>query len=327
MPNPSTETAISFLDGLRRSDLAALLAHAEVVVGTTGSAMVVVVRCPSPFCDALDVLPSNDRQRIAEAAMSDRLDAKAPADIIVKRVGDRIEGSACLLPDLIIHKDMMSDVATGGRAIQDVDDYYGARQAKIVEACAAVGIIYDNPHSSLWDWYHHWKAEFPSYAQRREYLRNLFGGPIAAATSRVSNPSPVAERAPTGWERVDRALANARSMFAKASTEEEWQTVGLVCREVLISLAQAVFDPNLHEPVDGVKPSATDANRMTEAYVQHAFPGESYKEVRGQPRSPLQLLHRSLNGRTRSLVHRPKMPQRHVAVRIDQPTHRRAWVA
>lgn len=289
MPDSTTEKTTRFLDGLRRSDLAALLFHAEVWIGTTGTDLVVVVQSPQPFSDALLALPSHDRQRIAQAALSHRPGDRAPPDIIVKHVGKPIDGPGALLPDLLIHRDMMVSVATGGRSIQDVDDYYGARQARIVETCRAAGIVYDNPHSSLWDWYHHWKEHFGTYAERREYIRRLFVGPIAAAAGRVANPSPVAEREPTGWDRVDRALGKARSQFAKASTEEEWQTIGLLCREVLISLAQAVFDPHVHTSVDGVTPSATDANRMTEAYVQHVFPGESYKEVRGHARAALAL--------------------------------------
>ncbi|QUS37852.1 hypothetical protein RPMA_02500 [Tardiphaga alba] len=289
MQDPVTHNAVRFLETLRRSDLSALLFHAEITVGTTGTSLVVVVRSPRPFSDALEVLPPHDRQRIAQAAVSNRPSARAPADIIVRHVGDVIDGHGALLPDLIIHRDMMISVATGGRTIQDVDDYYVARQVWISDACAAAGIAYENPHNGLWEWYNFWKAHFATYAERREYVRKLFAAPIAAASARIASPSPVSEREPTGWERVDRALGNAKTQLARASTEEEWQAVGLVCREVLISLAQAVFDPEVHQPTDGIAPSATDANRMTEAYLQHVFPGESYKEVRGHARAALAL--------------------------------------
>ena len=66
--------------------------------------------------------------------------------------------------------------------------------------------------------------------------------------------------------------------------EEDYQVVGLVCREILISLAQAVYDPAVHTSLDGVVPSPTDANRMLEAYVAAVFPGESYKEVHAHTR-------------------------------------------
>jgi len=74
-----------------------------------------------------------------------------------------------------------------------------------------------------------------------------------------------------------------------ASAEEDFQATGLLCREVIISLAQAVYDPAIHDSLDGVVPSDTDANRMLEAYIQFAFPGGSFKEVRSHARASLAL--------------------------------------
>jgi hypothetical protein len=91
------------------------------------------------------------------------------------------------------------------------------------------------------------------------------------------------------WERVDRALSKARTQLESASAEEDCQAIGLLCREVIISLAQAVYDPTIHESLDGVRPSDTDANRMLEAYIGHVFPGASNKEVRAHHRASLAL--------------------------------------
>ena len=193
----------------------------------------VVVSAPQPFAEALQGLPPQDRHRIAEAAFSLREEGRVPEDIVVKLVGEPVDGLPALLPELLIHREMMIAVATGGRSIQEVDDYYGARQARIAEACIAAGIPYENPYTSLWDWYHYWKENFGKWSERRHYVRGLFASPIAAAAGRIANPSPVAEREPTGWERVDRCLARARTQLDTASSEEEWQSVGLLCREVL----------------------------------------------------------------------------------------------
>lgn len=285
------ETARAYLDSLRRGDLSALLLHVRFEYGTLGVSNegVVVVKAPQPFVEALSALPQRDRKRIAEAVLS-RRDLRVPEDIVLKKWGDPLDGPATLLPDLIIHREMMIAVATGGQSIQDVDDYYSARQARLVEGCAAAGIKYENPHDSLWDWYNHWKTEgWGTYAERREYVRKLFAGPVAAAVARVNSPSPVTEREPTGWERVDRSLAKVRQQFSMAAAEEDWQAIRLVCREVLISLGQAVYIEGLHESADGVKPSATDAKRMLEAYVRHELPGEGYKEVRAHARAAVDL--------------------------------------
>lgn len=298
MTDSDGENARAYLDSLRRGDLSALLLHARVETGVhladfgSGGQWVVVVRAPQPFAEALSALPDMDRKRIAEAAVSRKTgsDYREPLDIVVKQAGDPMEGSATLLPDLIIHKAMMTAIATGKTNIPEVDDYYVARQFRLVEGCAAAAIKYENPHESLWDFFRYWKAEgMDQYRPRREYLQKLFAEPIAAAVGRVHNPSPVAEREATGWELVDRQLAKARLQFDRASAEEDWQGVGLTCREALISLGQSVYVKGLHESADGVKPSSTDAKRMLEAYIRHELPGDGYKEVRAHARASVDL--------------------------------------
>ncbi|MBY3575463.1 hypothetical protein HFN65_31485 [Rhizobium laguerreae] len=292
------EAARGYLDNLRRGDLSALLLHARIEIGITagggfGAEMVVIVRAPQPFAEALSKLPDHDRKRIAEAALSQRTyDAHTATNIIVKEMGDPIDGPATLLPDLILHREMMVAVATGQQQIQEVDDYYNARQFRLTEGCAAAGIKYENPHASLWDWYNFWKAQgMDTYADRRNYVRTLFSGPVASAVGRVHNPSPVNEREPTGWERVDRSLGKAKSQFLAASAEEEWQAIGLLCREVLISLGQAVFDPDVHGDKDetGTKIGSTDARRQLFAWLHHQMPGGDNKEIRAHIKASIDL--------------------------------------
>lgn len=246
-----------------------------------------VVDAPSPIDQALNKLPSHDRKRIAEAIATAYPNRSAAEDIIVRSINSGvIGGPAALLAEVLIHRDMMIDVATGGTRIQEVDDYYRAREVRIRQTLPGT-VPYDNPHADLWAWYHHWNANLSQYKDRRFYVNQLFGPAIAAIARRSSLPSEPREA--TGWERVDRALLKARTQLETASAEEDCQAIGLLCREVIISLAQAVYDPSIHESLDGVKPSPTDANRMLEGYIAHAFPGESFKEVRAHARASLAL--------------------------------------
>lgn len=194
---------------------------------------------------------------------------------------------------------MMIDVATGGARIQDFDDHYRAREVRIRQAAPA-DVRYCNPHPDLWSWYRHWSSELPQYKDRRFYVRQLFAGPIDAIAKRSLLPSEPREL--TGWERVDRALSTARTQLEFASAEEEYQAIGLLCREVIISLAQAVYSPEIHESLDGIQPSDTDANRMLEAYIAHAFPGASNKEVRAHHRASLALALNLQHRRTATLL-------------------------
>lgn len=300
----------AFLDtSLRRGDLTALLLHARFEIGKAEGdwgqlETYVAVHAPQPFADAIAALSEHDRKRIAEAAVSRHALINAfdrPSDISVKPTWDTMEGPATLLPDLIIHREMMIDVSEGRKRIQDFDDYYGARQARLVEGCAAAGIKYENPHDGLWDWYHFWKKQgWESWHERRNYVRKLFADPVKAAVGRVQNPSPVGEREPTGWELVDRQVAKARLQFDRASAEEDWQGVGHTCREILISLGQAVFDPIVHGATDeeGKRISDTDARRQLDAWLKHQTAGGSNKEIRAHIRASLDLANNLQHRRT-----------------------------
>ena len=94
---------------------------------------------------------------------------------------------------------------------------------------------------------------------------------------------------PTGWQRVDRQLQEVRHRLDTAQTEEQFQAIGLLCREVLISVAQAVFDPARHPTIDAVAPSESDAKRMLEAIFEAELSGGANEESRTHAKAALRL--------------------------------------
>lgn len=293
------ETARGFLQSLHRYDLCLLVSECSVAIDTVREGQlidedwypnvqdeVVIVFAPTPIDEALAALPQEDRKRIAEAIANGYGKRRSYDDIRVETVPATVEGVPALLAELVIHRSMMIAVATQGPRIQEVNDYYIAREARI-RARMPEDVRYENPHEDLWGWYRYWSEHFGHWRERRQHVRELFAPAIAALSKRST--MVIVEREQTGWGRVDRALSKARSQLDLASAEEDFQAIGLICREVIISTAQAVYDPAIHESLDGVKPSATDANRMLDAYVGHKFPGDSYKEVRAHYRASLAL--------------------------------------
>lgn len=116
--------------------------------------------------------------------------------------------------------------------------------------------------------------------------RMVSGRPIFAAQSarRV-----VIFEEPTGWQKVDRQSQEMRSRLDAAGTEEQFQSVGLLCREVLISVAQEVYDPARHPLVDEKAPSDTDARRMLEAIFEAELKGSSNEEARAHAKAAVRL--------------------------------------
>lgn len=100
------------------------------------------------------------------------------------------------------------------------------------------------------------------------------------------------------WRRGDRCLGEMRTQLRRARTEEACQEIGLLCRETLVSLAQAVYEPEEHTPSDGVAPSSTDAKRMLDAYFLAELRGRSNEEARRQARAALSLANALQHRRT-----------------------------
>ncbi len=94
---------------------------------------------------------------------------------------------------------------------------------------------------------------------------------------------------PTGWQKVDRQLQEVRLRLDTAKTEEQYQAVGLLCREALITVAQEVYDSRQHVSPDGVVPSDTDAARMMEAFISAELRGSLNEEVRAHAKATLRL--------------------------------------
>ena len=86
----------------------------------------------------------------------------------------------------------------------------------------------------------------------------------------------------TGWGKVDLTMTELRKQLDAAATPVAFQNVGVPCREVLIALAQAVFDPQRHPALDGDVQdcSPTDFKRMLKRYLAAEMKGPANKEIR-----------------------------------------------
>lgn len=213
-------------------------------------------------------------------------------DHAVRAIGD----AERLFGDLVAERQLLIGVATGGPRIRDVDDYYRVRRKRLRRLLEERGLEDPNPFPSLWEWYNRWSAEFGTYKERRGFVRDLYAPLIDKLCAHV--PEPVPAREPTGWELVDRVMEKARSAMMRARTAEDFQSIGLLCREMLISLGQAVYVVDRHPTLDGVAASTTDAKRMLEAYIAVELGGNANESLRKYARAALELASTLVHKRT-----------------------------
>jgi hypothetical protein len=194
-----------------------------------------------------------------------------------------------LLRQLEFLRNMMVSVSTGGPRINDVNSQFQQAYSEVDRELQRRKIPNPIPYADLWEWYGRWSSgDLPSYRSRCDFLAEIFTPLLeqirASVTGRIGEPPES-----TDWPRVDRTVGEIRSRLAAATTEEQFQAIGLLCREALISLAQAVYNPGQHPPLDGTTPSDTDARRMLEAYIAVELGSGPSEEARAHARAALRL--------------------------------------
>lgn len=135
---------------------------------------------------------------------------------------------------------MMIAVATNGPQIQTVERQFVALFDEAESELRSRGYEKFPPYRSLWDWYGRWSQDdLPTYKSRRKFVSDAF-----EVVRKQLRETPAQPYEPTGWVRVDRTVTEMRRRLDAAENEEQFQSVGLLGRELLISAAQEVFDPD-----------------------------------------------------------------------------------
>ncbi len=240
------------------------------------------------------------------AAIQNAIEAVLPSQLKVHDLAarsllvDRNEFDKTELERLIEAQiDLMIAVATGGPRIQVKNDEYKNRQELISDKLQSINKSDPNPFKDLWAWYGRWSSgDLLTYQSRRDYVRSIYRPMLehlaGAPTPNKFDPS----HETTGWEKVDRTVDKIINGLIHEKDEEEYQAVGLFCRECLISLAQAVYNPEKHTPSDGIQPSETDAYRMLEAYFSFEFHGTDNEPLRRHAKASLILANNLQHKRT-----------------------------
>ena len=263
------------------------------------------IHAPVADYDRLRSLPDSDKQSILQTL----LEIYPPRDYSIEITGVEFvvdvaaptdnDNRKELLAEIEAQRSLMIAVATGGPRIQSVDREYKERRARIQKMLQTMKVDEPNPFADLWTWYGKWSSgDLPSYQSRRQFVLGLYAPLIDQLNGRTPPKSSGIFAAPTGWAKVDRTVSEIRQRLAAASTEEQFQAVGLLCREALISLAQTVFEPNRHPILDNVAVSKTDAKRMLEAYLAVELAGGENKIARQHARAALDLTNELQHKRT-----------------------------
>jgi hypothetical protein len=187
---------------------------------------------------------------------------------------DRI---SVLKRELEAEMNMMTSVSTGGPRIQEVDAEFQKRRREIRTLLQRVGLEDPNPHIDLWAWYGKWSRDLPTSGERRAHVREMYE-PVLARLDELEKGHLGSDledlAAETGWSAVDGQTAQLRVRLATLGSSEDAQAVGLLCRDIMISLAQAMFDPEIHGEV------GTSAVDQLNAVIEQLAPSSENEKLR-----------------------------------------------
>jgi hypothetical protein len=202
-----------------------------------------------------------------------------------------------LIEDLTFLASTMVSVATGGQRIQDVNEKYQKVYSKASKTLKGLKIQNPNQFSDLWEWYQKWRSgEMPRWADPRAFIRSMYKDLMK--TIEESDTGEFQELDIQGWIRIERAIGEIRKRLIEAENEEQFQAIGLICRETIISLAQEIYVREKHPPVDNVEPGETDAKRMLDAYIAVEMAGQENENIRKYAKASLALANELTHRRT-----------------------------
>lgn len=175
----------------------------------------------------------------------------------------------------------MSDVATGGKRILDGNDEYKERRSTIRAELHRRGLEDPNRFGDLWGWHAYWSEHLPTYASRRVFVSEMYQ-PLLDSLEQLGERElgTGLQPAQTGWVAVDSQLGQLRERYARAETTDDYKAVGLLCRDIFLSVAKETFSEDEHLPRGGTLPGSADAVARLNLVVDALAPGQSNREVR-----------------------------------------------
>lgn len=247
------------------------------------------IKAHPKICRAFDYLPKYSKDKIIEKIKEfDKSIDNYIDDFVYEKDEDKeISKKNELLFNLLILSSVLTRVSTGKMLIQDINDDYIVLKKHTDNLLKAFSIDFEIGFDDLWEWYHFYKPNYGTYKERRQYINDKFQTIIKS----IVNFSPESrEDVPiTGWDRVDRVLAKTYDYLSLSKKEEDYQQIGLLCREVYISLGQILYNPSKHKNLDNTTPSNTDAKRLLEIYLENEVAGKSKSALRKHLRSAIDL--------------------------------------
>lgn len=171
-------------------------------------------------------------------------------------------------------KETLIKAGTGIIQIRDQreNESYKRKHLYLVALLKQLGLEPVHSYTDLWDWLNDYKQrELSSYQSRRLFIRDMFEPLVGVIENSEETGAALLSYQPTGWDKVDTGVEGMREALLSANSPADYQAVGMHGRELLITLAQTVFDKEKHPSTDGTDIGSADSKRMLDAYINYCM--------------------------------------------------------
>lgn len=199
------------------------------------------------------------------------------------------------LLDQIVAK--LIDVATGGQPIKSADPQYKNLLSELQIALGKLGLDATIPWESLGDWRGHWRANFETYRERRDYVTALVA-PTRAELERLESGQaihdPGSPEEPT-WPRLDVRIDELAAEVAQSATLDGWQDCGRRSREILVDMAKIMSGMSF-APEGVERPQAANGKAWYDLFLDIYAAGSSRSDFRKFYRATWDIAQKTAHG-------------------------------
>lgn len=184
------------------------------------------------------------------------------------------ENKESVIELILEEKDTLTKAGTGVLQIREksVNENYKNKHNYLVAVLKKLGLDPVHKYNDLWDWYNDYNnKELTTYQSRRTYLKELFEPLINTLQNSEESNLNLIGYEQTGWKKIDNGITRMKEILTSANQTTDYQSVGMYGRELLITLAQIVFDKEKHPSTDGTEIGKADSKRMLNAYIHYCM--------------------------------------------------------
>ncbi len=223
-----------------------------------------------------------------------RLETKKVGFITVAISNTEI-AKARILVDQIVAK--LIDVATGGQDVKKAEPQYRELRTSLSLVLGQLGLQQPIPWETLSDWRGHWRANFETYKERKDYINDLVSF-LRLELDRLDSGQNVSDPGspdlPT-WPKIDARIDELAQELRQANTLDGWQDCGRRSREILVDMSKVMSTMPLLP--DGSEPlQAANGKAWYDAFLEKYAEGSSRSDFRKFYRAAWDLSQKTTHG-------------------------------